>query len=83
MNRITVEIYLPAAERAFDVSIPADVPLRQVTELAAKNLSELSDGLYQADETSVLCDRSSGAFLNANMMVWELGLKNGSQLMLI
>lgn len=83
MNRITVEIFLPAAERTFDVSIPTDMRLMQVTELAAKTLTELSGGLYRADAASTLCDRESGAFLNANMMIWELGLQNGSQLMLI
>lgn len=83
MNRITMEIYVPAADRTFDVTVPSQFPLWQVTSLAAKSLSELSGGLYQADETAVLCDRESGQFLNANMMVWELGLMNGSRLMLI
>ena len=53
MNRITVEIYVPAAGRSFDVTIPENLPLRQVTELAAGSLSELSGGLYQADADSV------------------------------
>lgn len=83
MNRITVEIFLPAAKKCFDVSVPTDMRLFQVTQLTAKTLTELSGGLYRADETATLCDWESGAFLNANMMVWELGLKNGSQLMLI
>ena len=83
MNRITIEIYLPSAAKTFDVSIPIDMYLHQVTELAAKILTELSGGFYSADETSVLCDKNTGAFLNGNMMVWELELQNGSQLMLI
>lgn len=36
MNRITVEIYVPAAGRSFDVTIPENLPLRQVTELARR-----------------------------------------------
>ena len=83
MNRITVEIYVPAAGRSFDVTIPENLPLRQVTELAAGSLSDLSGGLYQADADSVLCDRESGRFLTANMLIRDLGLKNGSRLMLI
>lgn len=83
MNRITVEVFLPAAGRSFDVCIPTEVRFSQVTELVAKTLTELSGGLYRADVDAALCDLTTGEFLNINMMVWELGLCNGSQLMLI
>ena len=83
MKRITVAIALPAAGRSFDVTIPTDLPLWQVAELAGRALSEMSGGLYQAGEDAALCDLERGEFLNGNMMAWELGLKNGSRLMLI
>ena len=53
------------------------------TELAGREISRLSGGVYEADPACVLCDRESGAILNINMTVWELGLRNGSKLMLI
>ena len=83
MKKLTLEIYLPAAQRIFDVQVPANAPLFQVLELAAREISRLSGGVYQADPACVLCDRDSGAMLNINMTVWELELRNGSRLMLI
>lgn len=83
MKKLTLEIYLPAAQRAFDVQIPANAFLFQVLELAGREISRLSGGLYEADPACVLCDRDSGAILNINMTVWELELRNGSKLMLI
>lgn len=83
MNRITVAITVPAAGRSFDVTIPTDLPLWQITELAGKTLSEMSGGMYQAGSDAALCDLERGEFLNVNMMAWELGLENGSRLMLI
>lgn len=83
MNKVTVEVYLPAAQRAFDVQVPADSRLSLVTELIGRTMEEVSDGLYRADAAAVLCERDTGEILNINMTVWELGLRNGSKLMLI
>lgn len=83
MNRVTVEVYLPAAQKAFDVQVPADSRLSLVTELIGRTLEEVSDGLYCADAAAALCERETGDILNINMTVWELGLRNGSKLMLI
>ena len=83
MSRMTLEIYLPAAERTFDVQVPADARLGQVAELAAKALAGLSGGLYEPGEAPALCDRATGALLDIDMAVWELDLRNGSRLMLV
>lgn len=83
MNKLQIEIYLPAALRSFDVQIPPDMKLAQVTHLTAGALSQLSNSLYCADGGPLLCDRDSGQILNINMTAWELGLRNGSRLMLI
>ena len=83
MSKLQIEIYLPAALRCFDVQIPADMKLGQITELTASALSQLSNSLYCVDSGPILCDRDSGQILNINMTAWELGLRNGSRLMLI
>ena len=83
MNKLPLEVYLPSAQKTFDVQVPPDARLSQVTELAGRTLAELSGGLYAADGDPTLCDRETGDMLNINMTVWELGLRNGSRLMLI
>ena len=40
MGKLTVTVYLPAALREYDLTIPADLPLSQLTPLAAKALSQ-------------------------------------------
>jgi hypothetical protein len=83
MNRILVSVYVPAAGRAYDVSLPLALRLSQVMPLVARTLTELSDGRYSAGPDAALCDRASGSFLNAECTLWELGLRDGAQLMLI
>lgn len=82
-NKILIDVYLPAALRSFDVLIPAEMRLVQTATLIANALSQMSGYLYASDNTPMLCDRSTGEILNINMSASELGLCNGSQLMLI
>lgn len=83
MTRILIDVYLPAAQKSYDILIPADMYLAQVTALVSEAISQLTESLYSADKASILCDRESGEILNINMTAWNLGLRNGSKLMLI
>ena len=83
MNKLTVEVYLPSALKSYDIQIPASMRLSQITTLVSEALAQMSGTLYAADSTPMLCDLKSGAILNINMTAWDLGLRNGSRLMLI
>lgn len=83
MDRMLVEVYLPAALRGYDVWIPPNMPFWQVTYLVAQALARMCSGLYQADSASLLCERDTGEILNINMNAVQLGLKTGSRLMLV
>jgi hypothetical protein len=83
MNKILVEVYLPALGKSFDAFIPIESKLSEVIMLLAKALSDLSNGSYIASEDAILCDIATGNIFNINLSASELGLKNGSKLMLI
>ncbi|MFD0671944.1 methyltransferase [Cohnella sp. GCM10027633] len=83
MDRILVEVYVPALGRTFDAYIPAASKLREVESLLAGALSELSDGAFVPAPDTSLCERKSGSALDINRSAVELGLMNGTRLMLI
>lgn len=83
MKKLLLEIYLPAAQRAFDVLVPPNLTLGQIATLAAKSLSELSGGLYRTNGGGILFDRKSGAMLDIDMTAQRAGIGNGAKLMLI
>ena len=82
-EKALVEIIVPAAGTSFDVYIPLASRMSDVLELVSGALSELTDGKYKATGDAVLCDADSGIIYNVNIEVVELGIKNGSRLMLI
>lgn len=83
MEKILVNIYVPVLKKSYDMFIPADSPLHEVLDLIKKAVTELSDGLYFPDRNTALCRREDGQIFNINMLVFELGIQNGSRLMLI
>lgn len=83
MNKILVEVHVPVAGKSFDMFIPTHLMLHEAMLLIKKIAMEMSDGLFVASSETTLCNRSDGSILNINLSVYELGLKNGSKLMLI
>lgn len=83
MNKALIEVVLPAADMKFDVYIPLESKMSEVLALVSGVLNDLSGGKYKATENAVLCDAETGIIFNINMVVAELGIRNGSKLMLI
>lgn len=82
MDKILIEILLPAINRRFEVYIPLDLKFYDVTFLVSKALSELSNGLFIYTEDSILCEGDTGNILDVNMSARQLKLKNGTKLIL-
>lgn len=82
-NKILVEIYLPASGESFDVLIPLESKMGQVRKLVVSVLGDLSSGKFCPNDETVLCDAETGTIFDINTEVAELGIKNGSRLMLI
>ncbi len=83
MDKVLVEVYVPVLEKSYDFFIPLQSQMSEVLELIKKGITELTDGDYVSNENTFLCHRDSGAIININKSVFELGIKNGSRLMLI
>lgn len=83
MNKILIEIYIPAADKTFDLFIPVHLMMYEVLGMIKKAAAELSDGFLIPDDNTVICSRNDGSILSVNLSVDELGLMNGSRLMII
>ena len=82
MDKVLIDIFLPAINRSFEVYIPLDSKFYEITPLVSKMLSELSNGLFISGD-SILYERKTGNILNINMSARQLNIKNGDNLMLL
>lgn len=83
MDKALIEVYVPVLDRSFDMFIPLTSPMHDVLELIKKAVSEMSDGRFVANANTTICNREDGTIININLSVYELGIRNGSKLMLI
>jgi len=83
IEKILVEVYLPAADCSYDVYVPLKSKLSEVIMLLSGTVTDLSKGYFMANPDTVMCDRKTGVIFNINMTVEELDLHNGSKLMLM
>ena len=83
MNKVLVEISVPAAGDKFDIFIPLDIKFGDVLEMVSLAVMELTEGKFNPDKDTILCDAVTGEILDVNIEGAEQGLKNGSRLMLI
>lgn len=83
MNKLMLELYLPASGQVFDVKIPRQISVYQATQMLICMLEEMDTGEYVPDMKTVLCNRETGIPYNINISIDSLGLHNGSRIMLI
>jgi len=81
MSKIIVECKVPAAGICDDITIPYEKPLAHSLELIKAIFSESES--FCPDESSILCDSATGGVYNIQHTPEELGLANGSSLMLV
>ena len=83
MDKVMVEVFIPAAGRCFDIQVCDNLKIWEVIRMLADGLKNFTDEFFTPSEQTTLCDRNTGAILNLNITVKELKIKNGSKLMLI
>ena len=83
MKKVLVEVFVPVINAKYDVFIPNTSQMSEVLELLKKAVTDLSEGRFMATDETAICFRENGSIINVNMTVYELGIHNGSKLMLI
>ena len=83
MNKVLVNVYVPLLNTSYDVFIPVQAQLFEVTELLKKAMFELSEGQFIPAQDTVIARRATGEIFDINATVFELNIGNGEKLMLI
>ena len=82
MNKLLVEIYVPAIGNSYDVFIPHNARVFELLPLISEAVEKLSNGLF-VPNAPVLCNGVTGVIYYSRLTVEDMKLKNGSKLMLI
>ena len=83
MHKVLVNIFVPVLNQSYDIFIPIQLRIFEVTELIKKAIFDLSEGRFIPMRDTVIAFRASGKILDVNHTVFELGIGNAAKLMLI
>ena len=81
-NKILLEVYLPASGKSFDVKVPRQLKIAQVTTMLIDFLKKQDEEFIPGND-SVLCEVGTGKAFDSNAFIEMVGLHNGSRIMLI
>lgn len=83
MNKVLIEIHIPAIYDHFDIFAPVDVPIKDLNIIIANGVAEITNGKYIASECEQLCMKEPYGLLNPTLTLQDYGIKDSTQLYLI
>lgn len=83
MNKVLVEIYVPAIYEHFDVFVPTDASIKELNGIIANGIAEITNGKYIVSGCEQLCIKEPSGLLNPALTLQDYGIKDGIQLYLI
>lgn len=83
MDKYLIELFVPAANKTYDVFIPKNIQIFEIITLIAYQVENLSEGQFKKSPDTILCFRDTGSIIDMNRLVSELNIKNGTRLLLI
>lgn len=82
-NKILIELIVPVLEERYDVFIPVNRKIGNVTELCSKVVSDLSGGYFIISDEIKLYSGVDGSMYDINELVRKTDIRNGSRLILM
>ena len=83
MNKVLVDIHVPAIYDHFDIFAPVDIPIKELSSIIANGVAEITNGRYIASECEQLCTKDPVGLLNPFLTLKDYGVNDGMQLYLI
>ena len=83
MNKVLIELFVPAIGDHFDIFAPLDVEVSKLNKIIAHGVEEITDGRYTASENEQLCLKEPYGLLSPSLSLRDYGATDGMQLYLI
>lgn len=83
MNKVLIEICVPAIGERFDVFAPVDVPVGELNGIVANGVVEITSGKYVASKAEHLCLKEPVSMLDPSLTLQDYDIQDGRQLYLI
>ena len=83
MNKVLVSVRCATTDEAYDVYIPVNLTISQISMLLGKGVEEMSDRKYVSSGKELLCIKSANILLEPELTLSDYQVKNGDELLMI
>lgn len=83
MDKIIIQLTVPAVNREFDIFVPLDLNVGELTKIIVRGVEDLCDGAYIPSGNEMLNLRGLRAPLNPLFTLYSYGIKDGAEIFLI
>jgi len=83
MEKTLINVLLPATGKRYDLWVPNDLPMQQVSELVAEALQVAEPSFYRKTPDAALMYIPTGEIQNPQATVSEIGFTDGDRFALL
>ena len=83
MEKVLVEVYVPAIGKGYDVFLPGQITVQQAMNTLNGIFAKLNQEYFKNASQMLLCDRETGIIYNPEELIYKTRIVNGSKLLLI
>ncbi len=83
MNKVLIELYIPAIGDHFDIFVPVDIPIQDLTKVIINGIVEITNGRYVPSLCEHLCMMEPTGMLNPVLSLYDYGVIDGAQIYLV
>lgn len=81
--KLLISVSIPAIGEKYDILVPDNLRIRNVTLLIAETVENLSNHMYISSGGENLCSADKNILLRPNATLDKYGIKNGDHLVMI
>lgn len=83
MNKVLIKLYVPLIDKKYDIWLPINKKICNVTKLLVQVVNSLTKGYYTFTNVPTLYDKETAEPYDMNKTVKESNIVNGTELILI
>ena len=83
MNKVLVKVYMPSMNKQYNVWLPLNKKIYNITLLLMKGANELDELDFDKKDMPSLYNKLTGTHYNVNLKLKDTDIRNGAELILI
>lgn len=83
MSKILIHLKVPAASQEFDVFVPTNMLVQEITYLLGQAVEKMTNGVYCSSGHELLCRPSQGYLLQHGYRLEAYSILRGEELILL